>query len=71
MVSNDHTPHHLVTSNDRHLLSAVIQSNISHITHIAFCSNNNNYITYFRFKKNEIESNHDIITKVSVTDTTN
>ncbi len=61
-----------MTSNDRHLLSAVIQSNIFHITHIAFCSDKTITILHtLDLEKNEIESNHNIISKRSVTDTTN
>lgn len=62
-----------MTLNDRHLLSAVIQSNIVHVTHIAFCSDKITtvYYTFLDLEKNKIESNHNIVYKRFVTDTTN
>lgn len=44
---------------DRHLLSAVIQSNIFHITHIAFCSAKTITILHiFDLKKERVKSQH-------------
>lgn len=45
-----------MTSNDRHLLSAVIQSNSFHVTHIAFCSDKITILHILDLEKNEIES---------------
>lgn len=64
-MSNGYIPHHLMTSNDWHLLSAVIQTSFTSLI-LHFCSDKTTIIIWHIVeKRTKIESNHNVSSKVS------